>query len=72
MRVNVNINEDLLTKIDAAARKLHVSRSAYISLAVSDKLRQEEVLSSFPEMLKQVAVLNSMISAADTSFNDDK
>lgn len=35
MRVNVNLNEDLLTKIDEEAKRLNLSRSAFISVCCS-------------------------------------
>lgn len=37
MRLNINMDEDLVRKVDEAANKMHVSRSAYIAFAVSQK-----------------------------------
>lgn len=38
MRVNVNLNEDLLTKLDEVAKKLNISRSAFISVCCSSNM----------------------------------
>lgn len=38
MRVNINLNEELLSFIDKQAERLHISRSAYISLCCTSKL----------------------------------
>lgn len=38
MRVNVNLNEDLLAKLDEVAKKLNISRSAFISVCCSSKM----------------------------------
>lgn len=35
MRVNVNIDDDFLKEIDKSAKKLHLSRSAFICLSCS-------------------------------------
>lgn len=43
MRVNINLNEELVKKIDEAARKMYVSRSAYISFAVSQRIQLDFV-----------------------------
>lgn len=38
MRVNVNLNEDLLSKIDENAKVLNISRSAFISVCCSSDM----------------------------------
>lgn len=38
MRVNVNMNDDLLTRVDAEAKRLNISRSAFISICCSSDL----------------------------------
>lgn len=52
MRLNINMDEDLVRKVDEAANKMHVSRSAYIAFAVSQKIQFDEMLSNVPELLK--------------------
>jgi len=46
------MDEDLVRKVDEAANKMHVSRSAYIAFAVSQKIQFDEMLSNVPELLK--------------------
>lgn len=65
MRVNININEDLLRKADEAADKLSISRSAYISAAVSQKLSQEQALESIPQLMEVTNALLTAIAALD-------
>jgi len=46
------MDEELVKKVDEAAKKMHVSRSAYIAFAVSQKIQADEVFSNMPELLK--------------------
>lgn len=52
MRLNISMEKELLKKVDEAATKMHVSRSAYIAFAVSQKIQFDEVLSNMPELVK--------------------
>lgn len=52
MRININISEDLLNQIDEKAKALFISRSAYIATALSQKLQNDKVMDSMPEMLQ--------------------
>ena len=65
MRINININEDLLRKVDEAADKLSISRSAYISAAVSQKLSQEQALESIPQLMEAVNALMTATAVLD-------
>lgn len=65
MRVNININEDLLRKVDEAADKLSISRSAYISAAVSQKLSQEQALESIPQLMDAVNALLTLTTGLE-------
>ena len=51
MRLNISMDENLVKKVDEAANKMHVSRSAYIAFAVSQKMQADEVLNNMPEVL---------------------
>jgi len=51
MRINISMDEDLVKKVDEAANRMHVSRSAYIAFAVSQKLQADEMLNNMPEVL---------------------
>lgn len=52
MRLNINMDEELIKKVDEVASKMHVSRSAYIAFAVSQKIQADEMLSNMPELLQ--------------------
>lgn len=52
MKANVNIPEDVLEKTDKRAKLLGISRSAFITMTLSEKLMQNEVVESIPQMLK--------------------
>jgi len=51
MRLTISMDEDLIKKVDAAANKMHVSRSAYIAFAVSQKIQADEMFNNMPELL---------------------
>jgi hypothetical protein len=42
VRVGVNFDQDLLAKLDGLARSMGLNRSAFIVLAVGEKIRQLE------------------------------
>ena len=53
-RVNISLPEDLLAKMDEAAEALCLSRSAYISVAVSMKLQQDEMMKQLPYIVHKM------------------
>lgn len=52
MRVNINMDEELLKAVDEQANKIHVSRSAYIAFACTQKIQNDKMLESMPDMLR--------------------
>ena len=54
MRVNINLDEELVKKIDEIASKMYVSRSAYIAFAVSQKIQTDKMLDNMPELLQTI------------------
>lgn len=54
---NVNIPEEVLEKTDKRAKALGISRSAFITMTLSEKLMQNDVIESIPEMLKSIRKL---------------
>ena len=44
MRVSISIKEDIFKKLQESADKLGISRSAYISLAIQQKIKLDEKL----------------------------
>ena len=51
MRVNINMDEELVKKVDEVAKKMYVSRSSYIAFAVSQKIQADEALANMPKMI---------------------
>lgn len=54
MRVNLNINEDLVAEIDKLAKAFNLSRSAYVSMSLSKHLKQEKLIEALPELLSAI------------------
>ena len=52
MRLNINMDEDLVKKLDEAAKNMHVSRSSYIAFVISQKLQTDETLSYMPKLIE--------------------
>ena len=52
MRINISLNEDLLKQIDVQAKKMNVSRSAYISNACSQKMQSDNFMNYLPGLVK--------------------
>ncbi len=50
MRININMPDDLVKKVDERAKQMFVSRSAYISMAMSQKVQSDDLLDVLPEM----------------------
>lgn len=58
MRVNINMDEELVKKVDEVAKKMYVSRSSYIAFAVSQKIQADEV---FVNMSKMIDAMNEAV-----------
>lgn len=50
MRININMPDDLVKKVDERAKQMFVSRSAFISMAMSQKVQSDDLLDVLPEM----------------------
>ena len=50
MRVNVNLSEELVRQIDEKAKALFVSRSAYITMALAQKMQADDAITMLPDM----------------------
>ena len=59
MKANINLPEEVLEKTDKRAKALGLSRSAFITMTLSEKLMQTDVIESIPEMLKSIQKLAS-------------
>ena len=52
MRLNMNVPDDLLAKIDDRARTLGVNRSAYMCMCIARQIETEEMAISLPQMIE--------------------
>lgn len=44
IRVNICLDTELLETLDVESSNLHISRSSYISIALSEKLKRDKIL----------------------------
>lgn len=51
-RIMINLDEDLVAKVDAYADKLHINRTAAVSVLLSQACEQAEFLTQFPVLLQ--------------------
>ncbi len=59
MQVSLSMTKELLQEVDEAAKKLNINRSAYISIAVQEKIKNDNVASNLPkitELLQQAMI----------------
>lgn len=66
-KVQISIDEELLERVDQYATKNYLSRSGFITLALSEKLNQVEVFSA----IKQLQVALTSIASKDTISEAD-
>lgn len=52
MRVNINLSEELVEKIDERAKAMYISRSAYIATALTQKMQADDAMTMLPELSK--------------------
>ena len=69
MRVNINISDDLLKQIDEKAKSLYVSRSAYITLALVQKLQSDSVIDTMPTLV-EIAKHSHTVQAEQLKLED--
>ena len=69
MRVNINISDDLLKQIDEKAKSLYVSRSAYITLALVQKLQSDSVIDTMPTLV-EMAKHSQTVQAEQLKLED--
>lgn len=68
-KINISIPDEVLHRVEEASKKLGLSRSAYLTMAASEKMKQEEALSTMQKFVDQMknmsaSVLESKISAS--------
>ena len=53
------MNDDLVAQIDEAAQVLNISRSAFICMSVSQKMQQDNIFASLPDMMDFIKRANN-------------
>lgn len=50
MRLNITLSDDLVKQIDERAKSMFVSRSAYIAMALTQKMQADDAMANLPVM----------------------
>lgn len=53
-RVNITLPEDLIEALDKAADDINLNRSAYIAVAISLKMQQDEMMKQLPLIMQKL------------------
>ena len=69
-KININIDEDLLAKLDDMADQKHMTRTAYIVNAVIDRIQTDEFLKAQPDIQRKMKELTDALS--EVAKNQDK
>ena len=69
MRVNINMHEELVKKVDEVVKKMYVSRSSYIAFAVSQKIQTDESLANMPKIID---LMNEAVLLEKSKQNEPK
>lgn len=64
MRININMSEELINEIDVRAKNMWLSRSAYITMCVAEKIKTDDSIVVMGELMKKLQALN--IDLVDT------
>lgn len=54
LKVTITLPDDLLVELDKAAAATNLNRSAYIAVAVTNKIQQDEVLKQMPYIIEKL------------------
>ena len=52
MRLNITLADSLVKEVDEKAKAMYLSRSAYIAMALTEKLQKDKTMDNMPEMLR--------------------
>lgn len=66
MRLNLNIADELVEKIDERCNQLYINRSAYINMATARQIEMDTIMLNMPEM---ISVLNSLAGAGSVGLS---
>ncbi len=60
MKVTINLPENALKMADDAAERMCLSRSAFISLCIAEKCKQDAFMETLPRMLSELQALRAL------------
>lgn len=72
MRVNINMNEELVARVDEIAKKMYISRSSYIAMAVTAKLQQDSILDNMPSIIATMQEMNKKMKEIESNAKSDE
>ena len=52
MKVSISVPDEVVQKADYRAKQLGISRSAFITMTLSEALMQKEFMQNMPELLR--------------------
>lgn len=62
MRLNMILPDALCVEVDELAKQIGVSRSAYIVMALKQKVQSEQVMKSMPEIQSMMAQVQQQLA----------
>jgi metal-responsive CopG/Arc/MetJ family transcriptional regulator len=54
VKVTITLPDDLLAALDKAAAATNLNRSAYIAVAVTNKMQQDEMMKQMPYIIEKL------------------
>lgn len=54
MKVNFNLPDELVAQIDERAKKMFITRTAWVITAISQKLQGDVMVEQLPEILRKM------------------
>ncbi len=57
---NISLPDEVMERLDKESKAIGLNRSAYISMALNEKWRNDEVIKAIPELSKLADKLNAL------------
>ena len=68
MRINLNFPDDLVTVVDARAKALNISRTAWIAMAVSQRIQADDAMANAPQLVQSMQLaLDAMLTKSQSA-----
>ena len=66
------LSNRLIAEMDEQCDKLNISRTAYISMALTEKLKNDKMLEQVPDILQAIATIKDLANADETQIKQLK